>query len=318
MPHRGMQPGVRQGAAPGQAAAWGTGGDTHGTVVSFNPQKGFGFVNSPALGGDAYFKSDQLQGNPILCQPGTAVLFQLHYSPDGKPQARRIRSASAGMGPGVGAAVGCLAAGRKRPFPNPPAAAWATHALVPQQQAPGLSFNAGPAKRRRAGQLLGQVKSWSINPDGRGFGFISCAEAPGQDVWFGTTSLGASAKFPGPNGEPPVGSSVWFEMFQKPDGRLSAAPESVEPMTRAVPISVTGNLAGLTGTVKSWTLNADGRGFGFLTCPEAQGNDVWFGSTSLAASWQGAQPAVGSTVRFELFQKQDGRLSASNGTVEPA
>jgi len=74
----------------GAAAAVPGASDLEGTVASFNPNKGFGFISS-AQDKDAYFKTEHLAGMPAeFCTAGARVYFDLQHF-DGKPQARNIR-----------------------------------------------------------------------------------------------------------------------------------------------------------------------------------------------------------------------------------
>ncbi|CAE8620964.1 unnamed protein product [Polarella glacialis] len=60
-----------------------------GRVKSFDPSKGFGFLSVGQFPQDVYFKSAE----PIMV--GQEVSFNLHWTQDGKPQARNIGSAMA-------------------------------------------------------------------------------------------------------------------------------------------------------------------------------------------------------------------------------
>jgi len=57
-----------------------------GTVISYNPEKGFGFLQAAsAPGQDIYFK-----GQGLACTQGMALSFTIKIMPDGKTQAREI------------------------------------------------------------------------------------------------------------------------------------------------------------------------------------------------------------------------------------
>lgn len=89
----GMQPQRPQGPSPrpqmGAASAtpWTArdGQRFNGVVHNYNFDKGFGFLKSPSIPADVYFK-----GQGDVCQPGTPVVFTLRVTPDGKPQANAI------------------------------------------------------------------------------------------------------------------------------------------------------------------------------------------------------------------------------------
>mmetsp|Transcript_31082 Transcript_31082/g.50724 ORF Transcript_31082/g.50724 Transcript_31082/m.50724 type:complete len:360 (+) Transcript_31082:78-1157(+) len=66
-----------------------------GTIISFHPERHFGFIQSPDLGADA-FLSDKQVGN---FQVGDSVTFEVTYNIQGKPQAQRLEAAGFGMEP---------------------------------------------------------------------------------------------------------------------------------------------------------------------------------------------------------------------------
>lgn len=68
-------------------------GQMTGTIKSFNPMKGFGFIESPTTGGlDVFFKASHL-GQHALSEglAGTQVLFQASATQDGRLQASSIQ-----------------------------------------------------------------------------------------------------------------------------------------------------------------------------------------------------------------------------------
>lgn len=71
-------------------------GQHHGTIKSFNAQKGFGFIASPGMGEDIFFSKTEL---PQHMNPddmghgmatGVSVSFELMPSPDGRLKAQRL------------------------------------------------------------------------------------------------------------------------------------------------------------------------------------------------------------------------------------
>lgn len=68
-------------------------GPVDGWVKSYNPGKGFGFIQAPAVGGaDVYFKGSSLpEGCKDTDISGAQVRFTLNYTPDGKPQAADLQ-----------------------------------------------------------------------------------------------------------------------------------------------------------------------------------------------------------------------------------
>lgn len=62
------------------------GTEMEGSVKSFNPKNGWGFIKTNQMSTDVYFK-----GQYPDIQPGTWVRFNLTYTPDGKPQAQGLQ-----------------------------------------------------------------------------------------------------------------------------------------------------------------------------------------------------------------------------------
>lgn len=61
------------------------GSELEGSVKSYNMTKGFGFIRTPHLPQDVYFKGQHPQATP-----NSRVRFVLAYTPDGKPQANGL------------------------------------------------------------------------------------------------------------------------------------------------------------------------------------------------------------------------------------
>jgi len=82
-------------AAEGHAAE-----QVHGWVKSFNPQKGYGFINSDEVEGDVWFRKLSLppshQNDSDL--KGCQVAFALGHAPDGKPQAQHVQVLASAAG----------------------------------------------------------------------------------------------------------------------------------------------------------------------------------------------------------------------------
>jgi len=80
------------GWGKGGDGGWGKGGDggqrdkaMFGMVKSYNDAKGFGFINTPQIPADIYFK-----GMGQSFSQGQTVSFYLNLTPDGKAQARNV------------------------------------------------------------------------------------------------------------------------------------------------------------------------------------------------------------------------------------
>jgi len=286
-----------------------------GTIASFNPAKGFGFVSCPAIGSDAYFKAEHVsEMPPQLCVPGTQVVFDLAYV-GVKPQGRYLRLGDASCGFPV--------AGDKRPpgvlpVPPPPAKRQATG--TPPVPVPGPQ------------NMCGTVASFSAM---KGFGFIKCTEL-GSDAYFKAEQLVGV----GPESCVP-GMEVMFDlqyMHDKPQARNVHPTGSMNAVNTGMSISGFPNVPRppvppsqqqhqrqpqsmpqmtpvcedrLTGTVKAWTPGK----FGFIVAPGIEG-DIWAGCVSLAPGC--AEPAPGSMVTFLLMMRPDGRYSAAQASVSPA
>lgn len=89
----------RQRTGGGNGSGKGGGGQSlageqvAGYIKSYNQQKGFGFITSPGVDGDVYFKGTML---PTHLQSQTALegfqaLFVLNWTRDGKPQAADVQ-----------------------------------------------------------------------------------------------------------------------------------------------------------------------------------------------------------------------------------
>lgn len=65
-----------------------------GTIISYNPVKGFGFIKSPSAPGDVFLGKATLQnsGAPADAKlDGRNIAFQLVTSPTGKLQAQNVQ-----------------------------------------------------------------------------------------------------------------------------------------------------------------------------------------------------------------------------------
>lgn len=83
---------MQQSMAPSMGHAIPDGTSMVGTVKSFDPAKGFGFISAPNFPPDIYFKPDSEE-----VTKGQQVTFTIKWSPQGKPQAREV---TAPMGEG--------------------------------------------------------------------------------------------------------------------------------------------------------------------------------------------------------------------------
>lgn len=72
----------------------GMGGQYRGTIKSFNPKEGYGFIACPELkkeyGSDVFMHQFQFYNCPVPLKVGDSIVFRLEISKQGKPQARDI------------------------------------------------------------------------------------------------------------------------------------------------------------------------------------------------------------------------------------
>lgn len=80
------------GNAPGMGAQY------RGTIKSFNPKEGYGFIACPELkkeyGCDVFMHQHQFYNCPVELKVGDSIIFRLEISKQGKPQARDINKDS--------------------------------------------------------------------------------------------------------------------------------------------------------------------------------------------------------------------------------
>lgn len=82
-----------KGSGPVPTSSKGGSGQVRGVVKSYNPSKGWGFIQSPASAGDVFFKRSDLplamQQNTDLA--GSACAFSMEMMPDGKARASSVQ-----------------------------------------------------------------------------------------------------------------------------------------------------------------------------------------------------------------------------------
>lgn len=263
-----------------------------GVVKSFDSNKGYGFINSPAMPGDIYFQGNAVIGG--LPFQGMPVWFTLKWTKDGKPQAADVYTSHGPMMYGKG--------GGKDYGPSPGGSnSWNT-------SAPGEITK-------------GSIKSLNTFT---GYGFIS---VPGMqpDVYFKVGNLPENLQ---ELGEEAIGRSVTFEVVFTADGKpqcknckLATGPSQAakraapsawnDPpnkrhrtmdMSNAPPAGVP-----LEGIVKSYN---KGKGWGFIVS-ESVAQDVYFQGKSCAPSLQHSDLA-GASVSFTLKYALDGKPQAED------
>eukprot|EP00928_Gymnodinium_smaydae_P087471 TRINITY_DN71732_c0_g1_i1.p1 TRINITY_DN71732_c0_g1~~TRINITY_DN71732_c0_g1_i1.p1 ORF type:complete len:391 (-),score=93.74 TRINITY_DN71732_c0_g1_i1:71-1135(-) len=78
------------GTVGGEGAHSGAAGSHVGKIITFNPERHFGFISCPELGQDAFLSEKQVQN----FQVGDVVSFDVTYNQQGKPQAQNLAAAS--------------------------------------------------------------------------------------------------------------------------------------------------------------------------------------------------------------------------------
>lgn len=280
----------------------------NGSVKSFVINQGYGFISCPIVDGDIYFNNrdvpPQLAGHDIKGRP---VKFDLHESPDGKPQARNVKI---GGGPPDPGAVMMMQGGGKKGGKGCGKGGGKTHGTKAR-----ASTSTEPIEQE-IGQHVGLVKSYNQL---KGWGFLECTEIEG-DIYFMKRDV------PAPLRDLPthhiVGQVVTFNVRYAEDGKPQAntvafqylgqlpANDSQEPGS--------GNRIGVVkGTVKSY--NADqGKGYGFLEAETVDG-DIYFQRKEIPPHLQRDPSLItGQPVHFLLKQAPDGNWQGVNLRFKPA
>lgn len=202
-----------------------------GTIKSFNPKTGYGFVVCDGQTRDIYFQSKDLPAELQALKGdmvGEAVQFRTKMTKDGKPQVQDAKLAdmthaeqgmkrkatdSAVRGPpgysrlrhpGLADAANGSAAKRPRTTVSSPAADGHATPWDPPAMAP-------PPPPGSGGTSLGLVKSY--NPT-KGFGFIESLEAD-SDIYFKRTDLPPDLH----DASDLQGREVSFELVHSPNGK---------------------------------------------------------------------------------------------------
>jgi len=276
-----------------------------GTVRSYNPNKGFGFLFMDGRSQDIYFPKSTL---PIDLQEETNLegsQFQFNVNASGnKPQAQELQLVTS--------------APIKRPAPP---------------QSPGTGSGVPPAKRLRSpgapvvapsGQNL-QPGSKGMSgtlvpgkgPGGKGPGMAM--PMPGGKGMPGMPNKGNGCRgmnqMQGPgmqsmNAMPMVGGNMGMQQGPSMAQQAAMAMAANAPV-RPAPSLSPGAEARHRGSVKSFNPQ---KGFGFITCPSLQ-SDVYFNSRNLADHMRTAQ-LDHRQVSFTVRHLPDGKLQANNIQVE--
>mmetsp|Transcript_19763 Transcript_19763/g.46078 ORF Transcript_19763/g.46078 Transcript_19763/m.46078 type:complete len:530 (+) Transcript_19763:99-1688(+) len=257
-----------------------------GVIKNFNPMKGYGFISSPLLEGDLYFKGKELP--PQLAASdvrGMKVRAVAAAMQDGKMQARDVIVLNAVQ---PGAAQGPM--GRGAPMPMPPSAAPGMGLGQPQVAAPPPQVRNGgmAAPRSPAGNappaasplghtipegtsMVGAVKTFD---PAKGYGFIEAPNFP-VDIYF---KPDAEMVLPGQ----PVTFTVHFTREGKPQAREVTSPMQAGEV--------------YTGTVRRYSPKT---GYGFLSV-DGRSQDVYFQKKDLPMQLQESGALDGAQFNFSV------------------
>mmetsp|Transcript_58721 Transcript_58721/g.108332 ORF Transcript_58721/g.108332 Transcript_58721/m.108332 type:complete len:336 (-) Transcript_58721:125-1132(-) len=246
-------------------------GDYIGTVKSFNPEKGWGFIDCAAThemyGRDVFLMKTAIQGGWV--EKDCRVSFSVVDGQKG-PEAQNVKVLG------------------DHNFPSMSGFAMWAPMVAPWTGGKGAGKGMWDGCMPSDGKVYGGVLK-SFNAD-RGFGFITCEALKmmyGQDVFVmksamvGTINLGTSVLFT---------ICMGMKGIQAKECWAGAQPEQ-----------------SFTGIVKMWN---EEKGWGFISCKETQsiyGKDIFFHSRDAG----GADPTPGQEVLFTVqIGGKDGRPNA--------
>lgn len=248
-------------------------GSFSGTVASFNPSRGWGYIHSQELfeeyGKDVFLHKDFMEHQ---CGEGDQVTFEIELRADGKPQARNIRT------------KGKATKARSRANPR---------ASQPVQQ--------GRNGQRFQGQLV------SYNP-AKGWGYIHCAplfQQYGKDVFLHRDYIeeGFGAD---------IGDTVSFAIDFREDGMPQARNITGAPkynMGAGWTASGPARSGVYSGSIVSFN---PAKGWGYIHCAElfqTFGKDVFLHRDYVL---EGFTANIGDIVSFSIELREDGMPQARN------
>lgn len=267
-----------------------------GTIKSFNPQKGWGFVEcaetAAIYGKDILVPKDELGGTTVV--PGQRVYFSVAQGRTG-PIATDIQLlVPAGQMRAQQAAVFSAPM-----LPAPPS--FNARAFAGASPGPGSSTgsrNPKPTKAVDAGEnLCGVIKSYD---EAKGFGFITgeaLVNIYKKDVYLSKAAVRGQAVSPG--------DQVMFSVDMGQKGPM-ASNVSMLPGGTFGTEGATGNV--FSGHIKSF--NAE-KGWGFVTSDETMnlfGKDLFLHKRELSSD---AAPSPGDQVQFTVQLSAQGRPEAA-------
>jgi cold shock CspA family protein len=303
-----------------------------GVIKSFNPVKGFGFVTSEDVGGDAYFNSNSLpaelkDGNydeNFLNIVGKTVAFNVHQTPDGKYQARDINLAAvipedqligtvkSFSDKGMYGFITCPAVNQdiffKLKFPPQVSGPQGLKGLIVRfclhltadgkAQANKVFFK-GPSASPPMAPGMHQQMSAAVPMAGKG--------ESSMDSLMGMFQQFMQAKGMGKAGGEGKGPMAFMKgQAGAPQGMgmaMGGAMVGGKGVANGMANGMANGNAVATGVVKNFNLQ---KGFGFITSPNAPG-DVYFKSD--------VPIDAGTNVSFGLRMTPDGKPQANNVTA---
>lgn len=275
-----------------------------GTVRSYNPNKGFGFLFMDGRSQDIYFPKSTL---PMELQEETNLegsQFQFNVNASGnKPQAQELqlvmsapikRPPPPSQSPGTGSGPPA----KRLRGPGAPVVAPSGQNLPPGGK--GMSGALGPGGKGPGGKGPGMAMPAMPMPGGKGM--------PAMPNHKGNGCRGMNQQgMQGMQSMNPMGMQQGPSMAQQAAMAMAANAESVRPATAFSSPGAERH----RGSVKSFNPQ---KGFGFITCPSLQ-SDVYFNSRNLADHMRTAQ-LDHRQVSFTVRHLPDGKLQANNIQVE--
>lgn len=209
---------AQRSAPPANGMAIGAqGGWYTGSIISYMPERHFGFIGCPDLGMDCFLAEKQKGDFEI----GDTVQFEVTYNQQGKPQAQNLSALGGGVGQAAAAHGGDA-------FDGWGAEAWDTMPAITAGIKHASTADAwDTAAQNSDEQYVGTIITFT--PE-RHFGFISCP-ALGMDVFLSDKQLGSFN----------VGDTVAFTVTQnnqgKPQAQCLQAPPAAGPAAKRPKVS---------------------------------------------------------------------------------
>ncbi|CAE7289401.1 ACL5 [Symbiodinium natans] len=293
-----------------------------GSVKTFDPAKGYGFISAPNFPVDIYFKPEL---EPVAV--GQQVTFTIHWTPQGKPQAREVTSPMQ---------AGEMLYGTVRRYnPNK---GFGFLAVEGRSQDVYFQKKDLPAEHQESSGLDGAQFQFSVTissankPQAQDMELLSMP-APGSGGGCGVKRPAPMQVPVRPSQGPPAASPVVVSPMKRlrptpttqptvvpppmafaPRPALGGMQLGVQQMMAAVGLSPTLGPAGANGktpgTVKSFNPM---KGFGFIAAPSLP-SDVYFNAKSLPDEYRQVD-LTGQQVSFNVRYTADGKIQGTDVQV---